>query len=295
MSKKKLQPKQYLTGAALSTPKPCTWCPGCGDFGIWSAFRAACMQEKWDNKNTALVAGIGCHGHIINFVKITAFEGLHGRALPVASGLKMANHDLNVFVFTGDGDSLSEGGNHFIHAARRNQNLTVILHDNALYALTTGQASPRTPKGQVTKSTPGGNIDDPLHPLRLALSAGATFLAREYSGNVESLKEIIIEANKHEGFSVIQVMQPCVSFNKVYTHRFFQENIYKLPEDYDPTDTFSAYQKTFEWDYKKIPVGILYQEKRKSYEAQLPVISKKTLVKQPVKKKTITSLYKKFI
>jgi 2-oxoglutarate ferredoxin oxidoreductase subunit beta len=137
-----------------------TWCPGCGDFGIWTAFQNAASMANWNNTNTVLVAGIGCHGHIVNFMDITSFEGLHGRAIPVASGIKMANHNLNVFVFTGDGDSLSEGGNHFSHAARRNQNLTVIIHDNAIYGLTTGQTSPRSPIGFQSKSTPNGNINE---------------------------------------------------------------------------------------------------------------------------------------
>ncbi|MCB9798303.1 2-oxoacid ferredoxin oxidoreductase [Candidatus Nomurabacteria bacterium] len=295
MKSKPIQSKKVLTSSKLSTPNPCNWCPGCGDFGIWSAFRGACIEQKWDNTNTALVAGIGCHGHIVNFVKITAFEGLHGRAIPVASGVKMANHRLNVFVFTGDGDCLSEGGNHFVHAARRNQNITIILHDNALYALTTGQASPRTPLGQKTKSTPQGNIDDPLHPLRLALASGATFLAREYAGNVESLKDIMVKANAHKGFSVIQVLQPCVTFNKLYTHRFYQENTYQLPKTYDSTDKVAAYEKTLEWDFKKIPVGILYQEQRECYEDKFPQIHKTPLIKKPLRKRSMTKLFKQYM
>ena len=151
----------------LHSPNTLTWCSGCGDFGIWSAFMAAAAQAKWNNTNTALVAGIGCHGHIVNFLELTSFEGLHGRAIPVAAGIKLVNHKLNVFVFTGDGDALAEGGNHLIHAARRNQDLTVIIHDNAIYGLTTGQTSPRSPLGFKSKSTPFGNIEEPLQPLRL--------------------------------------------------------------------------------------------------------------------------------
>jgi len=138
--------------AQFETKNTPNWCPGCGDFAVWQAFKEAAVEAKWSNRNTAIVAGIGCHGHMVNFLKIVAFEGLHGRALPVATGIKLTNHDLNVFAFVGDGDCLAEGGNHFLHAARRNHNITVLLHDNAIYGLTTGQTSPRTNKGQKTYS-----------------------------------------------------------------------------------------------------------------------------------------------
>lgn len=276
----------------LKTPNMCTWCPGCGNFGIWTAFKQAALAEKWDNTNTAIVAGIGCHGHINNFIELTSFEGLHGRAMPVASGLKMANDRLNVIVFTGDGDSLAEGGNHFIHAARRNQNLTVILHDNALYGLTTGQTSPRSPRGYKSKSTPTGNLDEPLNPLLMALSAGATFVARAYSGDVPRLTDLIIQANRHKGFAVLQVLQPCVTFNKIYTHAFFQDNIYHLDKKYNYRDKQSAFAKLMEWGEKQIPVGVIYKEDRLSYEEQLPQIKDKALVKQPLKVRDISQIMK---
>ncbi len=278
----------------FDTPNMCTWCPGCGNMGIWTAFKRAAALERWDNSNTAIVAGIGCHGHIVNFVNLSSFEGLHGRAIPVASGIKMANHKLNVFVFTGDGDCLAEGGNHFMHAAKRNQNLTVILHDNAIYGLTTGQTSPRSPKGYRSKSTPLGNIEEPLHPLRMALSAGATFLARVYAGDIARLTEILIAANKHKGFAVVDVLQPCVTFNKMYTHVFYQENIYEVGDGYDKTDKEAAFAKLLEWDLKKIPVGILYQVNEPTYEEQIPQIAKRPLVKQPLKKRDITPLYSQY-
>ncbi len=277
------------------TPLTPTWCPGCGDFGIWTAFTEAAAQEGWNNTNSVAVAGIGCHGHIVNFIDLTSFEGLHGRAIPVASGIKMANHRLNVFVFTGDGDFLSEGGNHFIHAARRNQDLTVILHDNAIYGLTTGQTSPRSPKGFVSKSTPSGNIDEPLHPLRIAIAAGATFAARVYAGDIPRVTELMIRANAHKGFSVLQILQPCVTFNKTYTHAFYQKNIYELPASYDRTDKAAAFAKTFEWGEKQIPVGVFYEVEEPSYEEQLLPIQKKTLVQQGVRVRDISSLLKKWM
>ena len=164
--------------ADLQTPFMPNWCPGCGNMPLWLAFKNAAVKQDWNNSNTAVVAGIGCHGHLVNFTKLTAFEGLHGRALPAATGMKIANTSLNVFVFTGDGDCFGEGGNHFIHACRRNHNLTVVLHDNGLYALTTGQTSPITPHDSKTKSTPFGNPDEPFNPLVMAIASGATFVTR---------------------------------------------------------------------------------------------------------------------
>lgn len=276
----------------LTTPELCTWCPGCGDLAIWAAFKRAALEAGWDNTNTALVAGIGCHGHIVNFLKITSFEGLHGRAIPVATGLKMSNHRLNVFVVTGDGDCLAEGGNHFIHAARRNHNITVLLHDNAIYALTTGQTSPRSPPGYKSKSTPDGNLEEPLHPLNLALAAGATFLARAYAGDIAQLTSIIRAANEHPGFAVVQVLQPCVTFNQLYTHQFYQENISALDASYDPTNFQAAFNKTLEWGIKQIPVGILYQVQRPTYEAELPQLACRTLVEQGPIKRPIAKMVK---
>jgi 2-oxoglutarate ferredoxin oxidoreductase subunit beta len=278
----------------FQTPNVCTWCSGCGNFGIWFAFQEAALKARWDSRNSVFVAGIGCHGHIVNFVKITSFEGLHGRPIPVACGIKMANHKLNVFVFTGDGDCLGEGGNHFVAAARRNQDITVIIHDNAIYGLTVGQTSPRSPKNYKSKSTPLGNIEEPINPLQLAIVSGATFVARWYSGDIEGLADLMIEANNHKGFSVIDVLQPCVTFNYQYTHMFYQKNIYKLPPDYDKTDKHLALQKAEEWGRGKIPVGIFYQIEKPTHEEQMVAIKKQPLVKKAVRKRDISELLKNY-
>lgn len=270
------------------------WCPGCGDFGIWGAFKNAAAFKGWDNTNSVLVAGIGCHGHILNFTKITSVEGLHGRAIPVATGIKLANHRLNVFVFTGDGDSLAEGGNHFIHACRRNHNFTVILHDNAVYGLTVGQTSPTSPHGFKTKSTPSGNYDFPINPLALAISAGATFVARGYTGNIPGLTELIIKANEHQGISIIDILQPCLTFNKEYTHQFFQENCYQLDEKHDSTNKVEAFKKAIEWGVKQIPLGIFYEENKPSYESQIIQIKEKPLIDQLIERKDLSELFKKY-
>ena len=276
------------------TPNICNWCQGCGNFGIWTAFKMAAEKEGWTDGNTAIVAGIGCHGHIINFTKLSAFEGLHGRALPVASGIKLANHNLNVIVFTGDGDGLSEGGNHFVHTARRNQDITVILHDNGDYGLTTGQSSPRSPKGYISKSTPEGKIEEPINPLLLALSSGATFVARTYSGDINMTVDIITKASKHKGFALVDVLQPCVTYNKEYTHQFFQQNTYQIGTDHDKTNLISAISKSLEWDDKKIPVGIFYEVSKPTYEQQVPFLQDNVLVSEEPKKRNIGKLVQKF-
>ena len=283
-----------IVNTKYNTKNTPNWCPGCGDFGIWTAFKQACLKQSWDNSNTALVAGIGCHGHIINFVSITNFEGLHGRPLPIAEGMRLANKNLNVFVFTGDGDCLAEGGNHFLHACRRNMNITVILHDNAIYGLTTGQTSPRSPKGYISKSTPEGNMEEPLNPISLAISSGATFVARAYSGDIEYLRDLITLANKHKGFAIIDVLQPCVTFNKQYSHYFFQKNIYNLQNtDYDFTNKGWAFVKSLEWGENQIPVGIFYQVNQPTYEEQLTHINKPLF--EEVKKRDISELLGRFM
>jgi 2-oxoglutarate ferredoxin oxidoreductase subunit beta len=279
----------------LTTTCSPNWCPGCGNLAIWGAFKNAAVQQGWDNYNTALVAGIGCHGHIINFIRLTSFEGLHGRAIPVASGIKLANHKLNVFVFTGDGDCLAEGGNHFMHACRRNINLTVFLHDNAIYGLTTGQTSPTSPHGYKSKSTPEGNIDYPINPLTLAISAGATFVARGYAGDIPALTDLMIKANQHQGFAVLDILQPCVTFNKEYTHTFYRDNVYQLDAGHDSKNKEAAFAKALEWGVKKIPLGIFYQVEQPTYESQIPQIADKPLIDNSAERKDLKELFEKFV
>lgn len=271
-----------------------TWCPGCGNFGIWGAFKNAAIKKSWNNKNSVLVAGIGCHGNFINFIKLTSFEGLHGRAIPVATGIKLANHKLNVFVFTGDGDCLGEGGNHLIHAARRNHNLTVLVHDNELYSLTTGQTSPASPFGFKTKSTPFGNPDHPLSPVTVSLAAGATFVARGYAGDLPNLTELIIKANEHKGFSIIDVLQPCVTFNKEFNQQFFLKNTYQL-KNHDVTNKEAAFKKSLEWGEKQIPLGVFYQIKSPSYEENLFQEKEQSLIKKPNIRRNLDDLFRKFL
>lgn len=279
----------------LTTPCSVNWCPGCGNIPLWAAFKQAAVQEDWGNHNSTIVAGIGCHGHIVNFTRMTSFEGLHGRPLPVAAGVKMANSRLNVFVFTGDGDCLGEGGNHFMHTARRNHDITVFLHDNGLYALTTGQTSPASPHGYKSKSTPDGNLDMPVQPTSLAIAAGATFVARVYANDIPKVKEMMILANKHRGFALVDILQPCETFNKLYTHKFYQENTYWLGDDYDPTNKVKAYEKSLEFGEKAIPLGVLYKAESQSYEDQIPQIQNEPLVDKVVEKRNTEAIFKKYM
>ncbi len=278
----------------LTTVCSPTWCPGCGDMAIWAAFKNAAVAKDWNNNNSVLVAGIGCHGHLVNFTKITSFEGLHGRALPVASGVKMANNRLNVFTFTGDGDCLAEGGNHFMHACRRNHDITVVIHDNAIYGLTTGQTSPRSPHGYKSKSTPQGNLDNPINPLSVAIAVGATFVAREYASHIPQLAELFAKANEHKGISIVDVLQPCVTFNEMYTHEFYQNNTYYLGEDHDPKNREMAFKKSLEWGEKQIPLGIFYEVDDPSCEAQIPQINEKPLVDELPTKRDISEIIKSY-
>ncbi len=278
----------------LTTPHAPNWCAGCGNLPMWGAFKAAIVQQGWDNTNSVMVAGIGCHGHIVNFTKLTSFEGLHGRPLPVASGLKMANHKLNVFVFTGDGDCLGEGGNHFLHTCRRNHDITVVIHDNGLYALTTGQTSPVSAHGFKSKSTPEGNLDNPIVPITLALAAGATFVARAYAGDIKQLTELIIKANAHKGLAIVDVLQPCTTFNHVCTHELYQNNTYYLGPEHDVTNKEAAFKKSLEFGEKAIPLGIFYQVEEPTYEGQLSQLQTTTLVEAQPVKRDITSLFKAY-
>ncbi len=227
---------------------------------------------------------------------MTSFEGLHGRPIPVATGIKLANNRLNVFAFTGDGDCLGEGGNHFIHACRRNHNISIFIHDNAIYGLTTGQTSPTSPHGFKSKSTPAGNPDYPINPLTLAIAAGATFVARSYAGNIQETADLMVKANEHQGISVLDILQPCVTFNKELTHTFYQENIYMLDKSDDVKNKEEAFKKALEWGEKRIPLGVFYQnDDEPSYESILPQIAKNPLIDNDPVRTDLTSLFEEFV
>ncbi|MEK7577487.1 MAG: 2-oxoacid:ferredoxin oxidoreductase subunit beta [Patescibacteria group bacterium] len=270
-----------LTAASYNTGFLPTWCPGCGDFGIWKSLQGALAKLEIGPNDGLIVYGIGCHGNMYDWMNVYGFAGLHGRALPVAQGVKLANHTLPVIVVSGDGDCLGEGGNHFIHAAKRNPDITVMIHDNQVYGLTTGQASPTAKVGFKTKSTPDGASDEPMSPLALAITAGATFAARAFAGDLVGLTEIMAQAIQHKGFSVVDILQPCVTFDKVHTYQWYRQRLYKVESEagYDPKNRMKAIEKAFEWG-DKIPVGILYQEERLTSEARESALEHSTLIEK---------------
>ncbi|WP_159884253.1 2-oxoacid:ferredoxin oxidoreductase subunit beta [Paenibacillus puerhi] len=243
------------------------WCPGCGDFSIQAAIQRAAAGVGLEPEQLAVVSGIGCSGRISGYINAYGFHGIHGRSLPIAQGLKMANRELTVIAAGGDGDGFAIGMGHTVHAIRRNINITYIVMDNQIYGLTKGQTSPRSAEGFKTKSTPSGSIESALSPLEVAIAAGATFVAQSFSSNLKQLTSLIEEGMKHEGFSFINVFSPCVTFNKVNTYEWFKENIVDLEEtpDYDSSNRAMAMNKIMETN--SLVTGLIYQDKtRKSYE-----------------------------
>lgn len=284
-----------VTSASFATNKLPTWCPGCGDYGIWMSLKDALAKQGIGPEDGLIVYGVGCHGNMYDWMKIYGFSGLHGRTLPVAQGAKLANHTLPVVVVSGDGDGLGEGGNHFIHAAKRNPNLTVILHDNQVYGLTTGQASPTAKPGFVTKSTPEGAVDNPLNPLLISIAAGATYVARGFAGDTPGLTQLISDAIAHKGFSVIDILQPCVTFDKVHTYQWYRERIYRLADEkYVPDNKLKAIEKAMEWG-DKIPLGIFYKEDKPTSEDHEPALSGDPLIKTPVDTVHLDDVLQEFI
>ncbi|MEO0281963.1 MAG: thiamine pyrophosphate-dependent enzyme [candidate division WOR-3 bacterium] len=278
----------------LTTKERPTWCPGCGDWGILTALKKALVEINAEPTKTVVVAGIGCSGHLPQWINTFGFHSLHGRALPVAQAIKLSNHELNVIAVGGDGDGYGIGMGHFIHAMRRNVNVKYIVHDNQIYGLTTGQASPTSEKGFKTKSTPHGLIEEPVNPIALALAADCSFVARGFAGDVPHLVKLIVQAINHKGFALIDVLQPCVTFNYLNTFEYFYRRIYKLEESgHETTNKELAFQKAFEWG-EKIPIGLFYKKERKTYEDELPQISKEPLIKQKIDNVDISQLIEEF-
>ncbi len=257
-----------------------TWCPGCGDWGIGVAIKSAFVQLGFNPSSVVVIFGIGCSGNMNDFLNAYAIHALHGRAIPNAIGVKLANHKLPVVAIVGDGDCYGEGGNHFLHAARGNHDITVIVHDNGVYGLTTGQVAPTSQKGFKSKSTPSGIIEVPVNPLALALTQGATFVAQTFAGDTYHMIDIIKRGINHKGFSLINVLQPCVTFNKINTYQYYREKSYKLPPEYKPDNYKEALQKTLELSEEKFPLGVLYQVEKPTYTQQLPQLSQTTLIEK---------------
>jgi len=235
------------------------WCPGCGDFGVLTALKQALVELNLHPHKVMTISGIGCSSNLPGYVSTYGMHTLHGRALAVATGAQLANHELKIIVTGGDGDGYGIGGNHFVHSMRRNIDLTYIVMNNQIYGLTTGQISPTSTKGMKTKSTPIGSVENPIFPVSLAIAAGATYVARGYTGQVKHLVDLIKGGIQHKGFALIDAFSPCVTFNLDNTHEFFKHRTKKLEDmGHDPTDFAAAIQKSYEWG-DEIPIGLFWK------------------------------------
>jgi 2-oxoglutarate ferredoxin oxidoreductase subunit beta len=247
-----------------------TWCPGCGDFAILRALKLALAELGIEPYQALAVSGIGCGSKLPDYMNVNAYLTNHGRPLPIATAAKLANPDLHVIVVNGDGDAYGIGGNHFVHACRRNPNLTQIVQNNQVYGLTKGQYSPTSEKGFVTTTSPDGAIELGFNPMSIALGAGATFVARGFAGEPKHMAGLISQGIQHRGYALIDVLQPCVTFNPINTYDWYRQRVYHLEdEDYDPSDREAAWVKAHEWE-ERIPLGVLYQaEGLPTYEDQV--------------------------
>ena len=263
-----------MSTSEFDTGEKITWCPGCGNFGILNAVKQALQQLGLPQEKVVEVSGIGCHGKITDYVKVNTLHVIHGRVLPAATAIKLVNHELTVIGNAGDGDAFGIGLGHFAHAARRNIPITYLIHDNMVYGLTTGQTSPTSQPGFKTKTSPQGVFEEAINPIAQALAANTSFVARGYVGDLKQLVEILKQALTWRGFSFIDILQPCVTFNKLNTYEYYQKRVYRLEEsDYDSTDIESAIKTSYEWS-DKIPLGIIYKQERPTYLEAFPQLKK---------------------
>jgi 2-oxoglutarate/2-oxoacid ferredoxin oxidoreductase subunit beta len=279
------KPEKIVIDTSLFDGGETAWCLGCGNFRILDAVKQAMVKAGKRPDEILIVSGIGQAPKLPHYMKCNMFDGLHGRVLPVATGAKLANPELDVIGVSGDGDAYAEGGNHFLHAVRRNIGITYIVHDNQVYGLTRGQTSPTSMPGFITNTTPHGAYAEMFNGPLIAISMRANFVARAFAGDVDHLRDLIVRALNKPGFALIDILQPCVSFNKVNTFKWYKDRVYKLDDAsqnpdskgngdgksdaYDPTDWSAAMLKASEWG-DKIPIGVLYENNRPAYESLLP-------------------------
>lgn len=263
-----------------------TWCLGCGDFGIWNSLKRGLAESGLEPEQVMMVTGIGCGSKMADYLHVPGLNGLHGRTLALATGYKLANHAMKVICVHGDGDGYSMGANHFIQAIRRNIGIVDIVENNHVYALTKGQYSPTSRQGWVTKTSPDGVIERPLNPLALAISQGATFVARGYALDIAQLSKLIIAGLNHRGYALIDVMQPCVSFNRPMGYEWYRERVYQVSDQgHDPTNRDAALAIAFQYPGSgdKVPLGIIYQDESvPAYEESVPALQAGALVAQPM-------------
>lgn len=274
---------------------PIAWCPGCGNFSILNSLKKALVELDLEPSNLVIVAGIGQAPKTPHYLRCNTFNGLHGRTLPVATGVKLANHELTVLAEGGDGDGYGEGGNHFLHAMRRNIDITYLVHNNQVYGLTKGQTSPTSDLDYVSRTSPSGKRTSPMIPLLLAIASDCSFVARGFVGKGDHLTCLIKEGIRHKGFAFIDILQNCVTFNKVNTFKWYASRVYKIDDDpaYDPGDKTNAFLKAQEWG-ERIPIGIFYRSRRPALNEETPALKKGILAKQEINPLAFQSLLERF-
>jgi 2-oxoglutarate/2-oxoacid ferredoxin oxidoreductase subunit beta len=266
------------------------WCPGCGNFGILNAVKRALAARNLEPHHVLFVSGIGQAAKAPHYLNANVFNGLHGRSLPVATGAKLSNPELTVIVESGDGCNYGEGGNHFLAAIRRNIDVTLLVHDNQVYGLTKGQASPTSGLGFVTKAQPQGVASAPFNPIAVAVAMQANFVARSFAAELDHLAEMIRQAIAHPGFALVDIFQPCVSFNPVNTYDWYRKRVRPLPEDYDPGNWELAMKTAVKWG-EEIPIGIIYRNDRPVFRGHLGTGS---LIGQDVDREKLQEILESF-
>jgi 2-oxoglutarate ferredoxin oxidoreductase subunit beta len=265
------------------------WCPGCGNLSILQSVKQALVASNLKPHEVLFVSGIGQAAKAPHYLNANLFNGLHGRSLPVATGAKLASPNLTVIVESGDGCNYGEGGNHLLAAMRRNADITLLVHNNQIYGLTKGQASPTTAEGFVTKAQPQGVASAPFNPIAVAVVMRAGFVARGFAGMIDELSGLIQQGISHHGFALIDVLQPCVSFNKINTFAWYKQRCTPLPSTYEPTDWVEASKAASEWG-ERIPIGVIYRNERPSFEDHFPVLSQGPLVDRELDRAMLGSI-----
>jgi 2-oxoglutarate ferredoxin oxidoreductase subunit beta len=275
-----------VTMKDFASPAKPTWCPGCGDYGIHAALKQALVKVGLAPHQVLLVGGIGCGSKMPDYTTANGFMTLHGRTLPVATGARLANHGLKVITVHGDGDGMGLGMGHFVHTARRNLEVVDLLQNNQIYGLTKGQYSPTSDMGFVTSTSPDGAFEHAANPVALAIAAGGTFVARGFAGDAKGLAEIIAQALEHKGYALVDILQPCVTFNRKNTYDWYRERVYELEgTGHDPSDPVAAYQKALEWG-EKIPLGMIYRASKPTYDEQVPALKDGPVATRKLRKLT---------
>lgn len=258
-------------GNPFDTDVENAWCQGCGNFGILNAVKKALEKLGREKHEIVLVSGIGQAAKLPHYVDVNVFNGLHGRALPAAAAIKMSNPAMTVVVTSGDGDIYGEGGNHFLHNIRRNIDIALFVHDNQVYGLTKGQPSPTSDAGWTGSLNRTGVISGPFPPLAVAIALGCGFVARGYAADVEFTADLMLQAVRFKGFALVDILQPCITYNKKNTYQWYGRMAYKIPPEHDPTDRMKAFALALEWE-ERIPLGVLYRSVRSTFEEMHPAI-----------------------